>query len=820
MKTRLPDPRGSRAVLIGTSSYDSPDLKPLLAVRNNLEVLSELLTADNGSFLPGRCTVVQDSADPRGVCRTIREAAADAPDTLLVYFSGHGILNHDYSELHLALSGADQNDLRWTTVPFQAIREIFETAPCRNKILILDCCQSGWVLDAMMGESGGGEAPLEIRGTYLLTSSSGDLKSYAPPTDRYTAFTGEFIQLLRDGLPGGPELLPLSVLFEPLADALERRNMPRPRQQGSDGHAALAVVRNRAAGQESAVERIADEGEAGPVPVTRLRPDVWHRRLVEWSIAAAGLVGIGWVVVEFGPKEGESTSDLTSPPSLVMMGAIAAMVVLFGTLGRMLPGGYSLSVGPDGIEVRYSKDQHFYYPWHRVSRVWIVARPGGRLRGPRYALMLRPKPGVLIETARLGAPGPRRDSRTGALRFAELTRLDAPPAMVEKALSRTAGSAWTPSSEPLGPPAPDEEAVAVFSAERGFLVVTAVVSALVAYAAFPEDAVHEPVRVWLGIPSLLLSAAACAVVWWAVSRLVHPVRLVISAAGVTLTRAETEIVHAWTEIERIGIVHWPGRVDALGLLALRPVERSAREPVDRTAFYLPRLGVGSLTLCTIPEVTTDPAELRRAVERFAGPSQLAPAEHEWLRPARSPAGSRPSDEGTTFQGLRSKGTSFFVGAVLFAPYLTYVSPSDGRDAPTLLIAVEELLLAWLPLIGLPAYFLTGCHRVTLHVGTTGLTLAFFSGLRRPRTLRVPWGDIESVGIIATQDLVAQHSLVMWLRPGARPPRSLWWPFHQEYGGLRLISVEGSRLDTTPEELDRAVAHHAGRRHTRIQRLHS
>ncbi|WP_282701408.1 caspase family protein [Streptomyces sp. CC219B] len=815
MKTRLPDPRGSRAVLIGTSSYDSPDLKPLLAVRNNLEVLSELLTGDNGAFLPGRCTVVQDSADPRGVCRTIREAAADAPDTLLVYFSGHGILNHDYTELHLALSGADQNDLRWTTVPFQAIREIFETAPCRNKILVLDCCQSGWVLDAMMGDTGGGEAPLEIRGTYLLTSSSGDLKSYAPPTDRYTAFTGELIQLLRDGVPGGPELLPLSTLFEPLAEALERRNMPRPRQQGSDGYAALGVVRNRAAGERDGADRSTVVAETGPIPVTRLRPNVWHRRLVEWSIAVSALVGVGWVVLAYGPKEEEPLSDPTSPTGMVMIGAIVATVVLFGTLSRVLPSGYSLAVGPDGIEVRYSKDQHFYYPWHRVSRVWIVsARPGGRLRRPRHTLMLRPKPGVLIKTARLGAPGPRRDSRTGALCFADLTHLDHPPAAVEKALSRTAGSAWTPSSEPLGPPAPADEAMAVFSAERGFLVAVAVGSALVAYVAFPKEAVNEPVRLWLGIPSLVLSAAACGAVWWAVSRLVHPVRLVISAAGVALTRAETEIVHAWTEIERIGIVHWPGGVDALGMLVLRPVDRVAREPVDRTAFYLPRLGVGVLTLCTLHEVTTDVDRLRTALERFAGPSRLAPSEQEWIRPVLPVARPRRSDEGTTFKGFRSRGASFVVGAALFAPLSVYVSVVGGRDVPLLLDVVEDLMLVQLPLIGLPAYFLTGRHRVALHVGTSGLTVAC-SGLRR-RTLRVPWGDIESVGIIATQE----HALVMWLRPGAQPPRSLWWRYPQDYGGLRLISVEGSRLDTTPEELDRALAHHAGRRHTRIQRLHS
>lgn len=99
MTARPPDPRGSRAVLIGTSSYDSPDIKPLPAVRNNLEVLHEPLTADSGSFLPARYAVVRDSADPRAVCREIREAAADASDTLLVHFSGHGILNHDCGEL-------------------------------------------------------------------------------------------------------------------------------------------------------------------------------------------------------------------------------------------------------------------------------------------------------------------------------------------------------------------------------------------------------------------------------------------------------------------------------------------------------------------------------------------------------------------------------------------------------------------------------------------------------------------------------------------------------------------------------------------------
>ncbi|WP_328875047.1 caspase family protein [Streptomyces sp. NBC_00287] len=812
MKTRLPDPRGSRAVLIGTSSYDSPDLKPLLAVRNNLEVLSELLTADNGAFLPGRCTVVQDSADPRGVCRTIREAAADAPDTLLVYFSGHGILNHDYSELHLALSGADQNDLRWTTVPFQVIREIFETASCRNKILILDCCQSGWVLDSMMGDNSG-EAPLEIRGTYLLTSSSGDLKSYAPPTDRYTAFTGELIQLLRDGLPGGPELLPLSALFDPLAEALEGRSMPRPQQQGSDGHAALALVRNRAVGEGEAVDRPVAVKDAGPVSMTRLRPQVWHRRLMEGAIVLPALFALLWVFARFGPKDGEPSGPGT-PAGTVMIGVLAALILLFGTVGRVSPSGYSLAIGSDGIEVRYGKDHHFYYPWHRVSRVWVVARPGGRLRGPRYTLMLRPKPGVLIKTARRGAPGPSLDLGTGALRFARLTHLDSPPSVVERALSQAAGSAWTPSSGPLGQAPPDEDGAAVLSAERGFLVVAALFAALLAYLRFPKGALTDPIRLWLAVPSLFLSSVACAVLWLALARLVHPVRLVISAAGVTLTRAETEIVHAWTEIERIGIVHWRQGTDRIGLLVLRPVDRGARDPGDRGVRRLPRFGAGTVTLCAVPEVTLDPDELRSALARFAAPDQLAPPGNGWLK--STPAEPVPPDGGTTFEGRRSQGAAMALGALLVAPLVAFALSTDGRDVPMLLYALQDLVLAPLPLFGFAFYFLTGRHRVTLHVGAAGLTVTLSAS--RPRTLRIPWGDIESVGIIATQHPSTRHSLVMWLRPGARPPRFLWWPYRQEYGGLRLISLEGSRLDTSPEELDRALAHHAGGRHSRIQRL--
>lgn len=74
----MPGPRSSRAVLIGTSAYDSPDFKPLLAVRNNLEVLQELLTRTAGRSRPAGAPSFR-IRQTRGACAaTIRDAAREA----------------------------------------------------------------------------------------------------------------------------------------------------------------------------------------------------------------------------------------------------------------------------------------------------------------------------------------------------------------------------------------------------------------------------------------------------------------------------------------------------------------------------------------------------------------------------------------------------------------------------------------------------------------------------------------------------------------------------------------------------------------------
>ncbi|MER6774680.1 caspase family protein [Streptomyces bacillaris] len=771
MTLRLPDPRGSRAVLIGTSRYDS-DLRDLLAVRNNLEVLQELLTSDTfGGFLSERCTVVQDAPDPRSVCATLREAAMTATDTLLVYFSGHGVLKRDLT-LHLALPGTDESDLRWTSIPFEEIREILEESPCPNKILVLDCCNSGRVLDTLMGTRAEPDDIPTIRGTHILTSSA-NAPSYAPVGERYTAFTGELIRLLRDGLPNGPDLLSLSTLYDPLASSLARRGYPQPRQQSSDGHARLGLVRNRAASQHAGTvvgDGTAADREGTPVDSPargeiRFKPSHIYHRVRTWAIGGPIVVGCLTAAKVVFPDKDKSL-DLYdwrhTVATLLAMGGI----VLLGALRKRHPADYSLVLSPDGVEVQYGTSEHFSYPWHRISRCWLRQRPPDRLHGSRYELMVRPMPGVLPQTASRRSPGPHQDDTEGTLRFADLRRLRTTPEAVEAALALYAGTAWTPSPDLVAHPAPSTAQEQVFTANRRVLAAMAVSCAVLGYATAPLGVFVRPWEIPTAWTGLVVCTFFLTTAWFAASRCVRPVQLTVGAAGLALIRGELKIAYAWTEIERIAVVNWPRGVRYPSVLVIRPTG-SGEGMIDRTNILLPKLVPGALTLCLLLEVTHDSQLLKAALLRFADEEQMALPSEAWLRtPPGTPA---LPVTGRTFRGRQPAGVSTLVGAALFAPFCVSVLVAD-RTPPDWLPVVDNMPLFPLFAFGLTAYFLTGRHHVHLHVGPGGLTLrAWLFGRRH---LHVPWGDTDRIGIVASAD-PEEHALVLWPRHGAVvPPRAL------------------------------------------------
>ncbi|MBD0738730.1 caspase, EACC1-associated type [Streptomyces sp. CBMA29] len=246
----LADPLRSYAVLIGSSAYADPGLDDLPAVANNLARLGELLEDPTVWGLPpDRCVRVPEPASPAEVLDAVHDAARRTKDTLLVYYAGHGLSDAD--GLLLTLPSTDPQR-PYTSVGFDSVRREVLTAPRdANRIVILDCCYSGSALLGGMSGGGAANAPVEmaeqtrIAGSYLLTASAATRKALAPPGETYTAFTGELIRLLDQGLPGGGSLIEVTSVYERLRGELLAKRRPLPQQRLSNTGRTLAIARNR-----------------------------------------------------------------------------------------------------------------------------------------------------------------------------------------------------------------------------------------------------------------------------------------------------------------------------------------------------------------------------------------------------------------------------------------------------------------------------------------------------------------------------------------------------------------------------------------------
>ncbi|MFF0157427.1 Rieske 2Fe-2S domain-containing protein [Streptomyces sp. NPDC005263] len=257
---RLPDPARSKAVLIGTGTFRSPDLRDVPAVRGNLTDLAAVLSDPVcGSFPVGRCAVVPDPADARTACRALQDAANAAEDTLLVYFAGHGLLGAR-GELFLAMADTDPAALRVSALEYDVLREVVSECGADNRVVVLDCCFSGRAVPAL----GTVLSQTAIEGTYVLASAPPNGVALAPDGAAHTAFTGELITLLRDGVPGGPELLGLGEIYRRLLRAAVLRGLPRPECSGTGTADLLALAGNAALGPRVLTVPRTPEGPPSP----------------------------------------------------------------------------------------------------------------------------------------------------------------------------------------------------------------------------------------------------------------------------------------------------------------------------------------------------------------------------------------------------------------------------------------------------------------------------------------------------------------------------------------------------------------------------
>ena len=143
MNPDLPDYSRSRAILIGTSTYQDTGFPSLPTAANSLDGVREVLTDPRLCGWPSeRITFLLNPVDVPQLVKKLRRLAETTEDVLLVYFVGHGTMN-ELGQLCLVLSDTDFTDPDVTGLEYSRVSDALKRSPARMRVVILDCCYSG-----------------------------------------------------------------------------------------------------------------------------------------------------------------------------------------------------------------------------------------------------------------------------------------------------------------------------------------------------------------------------------------------------------------------------------------------------------------------------------------------------------------------------------------------------------------------------------------------------------------------------------------------------------------------------------------------------
>jgi uncharacterized caspase-like protein len=196
-----------QALLIGNSEYDDPNLARLVSPAVDVNGLADLFRAPEiGGFDEVTVVINQTAANiRREIARFFSQKKRD--DLLLLYFSGHGVLD-DRGRLHLAAKDSESDLLSATAIEASFVTDVMDRSFSRRQVLVLDCCHSGAFAvgtKGVVGASVGTASAFEGKGYGRVVLTATDATQYAWEGDKVigeaqnSVFTRHFIRGLQTG---------------------------------------------------------------------------------------------------------------------------------------------------------------------------------------------------------------------------------------------------------------------------------------------------------------------------------------------------------------------------------------------------------------------------------------------------------------------------------------------------------------------------------------------------------------------------------------------------------------------------------------------
>ncbi|MFC6935120.1 hypothetical protein ACFQHO_35570 [Actinomadura yumaensis] len=266
------------------------------AALNSLNGIEAMLIDPRlGGWPRDRVIKIADPENPGELLKRMHRLTDALDGVLLLYYAGHGFITSK-GELALGVGAVDFDYPGATGVEYPKVRDVLIECGARVKIVILDCCYSGRATHALTADVVSGT---ETQGVYTLAAADGPARVADLPRQVHTttAFTGELLSLISEGLPDGEPWLTPEALFGPLKSRLRQKGLPGPRQIARDtaGHFGLARnVAYRPRPQAPTAEPDPPSPTVDNTPPTPGSPEAWTTNGTDkWTVPPAPQEGFG-----------------------------------------------------------------------------------------------------------------------------------------------------------------------------------------------------------------------------------------------------------------------------------------------------------------------------------------------------------------------------------------------------------------------------------------------------------------------------------------------------------------------------------------------
>jgi hypothetical protein len=194
----------SIALIIGISDYHGGGLEPLPWAQQDADAVEGILRrSDLGGFHVTKLINPNRQVLTEAIENLFAERSRD--DTLLFYFSGHGIKD-DRGALHLAVPETRRRDngelSKATALPAAFLHDSMERSLSKRQIVILDSCFSGAFAAGMAAKDGGTidiAAQLGGDGRAVLTATSSTQYAFGHEERRLSLYTHHLTQGILSG---------------------------------------------------------------------------------------------------------------------------------------------------------------------------------------------------------------------------------------------------------------------------------------------------------------------------------------------------------------------------------------------------------------------------------------------------------------------------------------------------------------------------------------------------------------------------------------------------------------------------------------------